>query len=86
MTRRTPKQAAMGAIMDEHTEIRRHIGELERGEARYLDGSPIPDDRRLVLLGRLRELQAENRAAYEWLDGLQDDSAAGGADSGRAPA
>ncbi|MDF0506533.1 hypothetical protein POK33_37915 [Burkholderia cenocepacia] len=86
MTRRTPKQAAMGAIMDEHVEIRRHIGELERGEARYLDGSSIPDDRRLVLLGRMRELQAENRAAYDWLNGLHDDGAAGGADNGREPA
>lgn len=32
--KRTPKEAAMGAVMDEHSNIRHYIAQLERGEVR----------------------------------------------------
>jgi hypothetical protein len=68
----------MGAVMDEHAQILQCIGELERGETRYRDGTAPTEEQRQSLLARMRDLEEENRAAYDWLDSLLDDGAAAG--------
>ncbi|KWN06413.1 hypothetical protein WT83_27410 [Burkholderia territorii] len=65
--KRTPKEAAMGAVMDEHSNIRHYIAQLERGEVRKSDGTEFSTAERAALIARLRGLQDENRAAYNWL-------------------
>lgn len=65
--KRTPKQAAMGAVMDEHSNLRHYVEQLERGEMRRADGTAYAELERDRLIVRLRELQAENRDAYNWL-------------------
>lgn len=65
--KRTPKEAAMGAVMDEHSNIRHYIAQLDRGEVRKSDGTEFSAAERAALIARLRDLQAENRAAYNWL-------------------
>ncbi|KVV40899.1 hypothetical protein WT27_13315 [Burkholderia territorii] len=57
----------MGAVMDEHSNIRHYIAQLERGEVRKSDGTKFFTAEQTALIARLRDLQDENRAAYNWL-------------------
>ncbi|WP_321967064.1 hypothetical protein [Burkholderia cepacia] len=69
---RTPKQAAIGALLDEHSQVKRAIKRLDRGEPIFDGGRALSTEDGAKVLERFREMLQENNAAYNWLRALPD--------------
>jgi hypothetical protein len=81
---RTPLQAAIGAIMDEGANLKKYVADLEAGRSiEYATGKPFTVKQQAELLPRLKELKAENDAAFKFLWDLHESRAATGAESAK---
>lgn len=70
--RRTPKQTAMGALLDEGANIMDYIKQLDNGSMRLKDGTVPAPEYAAELIVRLKDLYRENRDAYDWLNSMPE--------------